>query len=316
MNYLIFDLAILVIVILFALWGRHRGLILSVFSLVSLIVAIVGGLFVSKLLTPTVVTWVQPTVEKAVSQAWDSAAGDVEDVLGSISGFFGSDEPVAAAPAGSRSAGASLLASTEENFIEKNLPDSLPSGLLPEGFTLDDLKESLKEIDIELPDDLSLDLLPEDFSVDDLKEQLKDADVELPEKLQLALNLLDDEALAVMAEGGSPKDMALSMAMNAAEVVVHAVLFLLAFVLILILWHILARVLNLISKLPVLKTMNKLGGFVFGVLQGLLVVFLCIWVLRLLMTACVVTIPEAVIEESILLKFFLNFELLNNLPSF
>ena len=315
MSYLIFDLAILVIVILFALWGRHRGLIRSVFSLVALIVAIIGGLFVSKALTPTVVTWVQPTVEKAVSQAWDSATGDVEDVLGGISGLFESTEPTAASPDG-HSARITLLASAEENSTEKDILDSLPAGLLPEDFSLDDLKESLKEIDIELPDDLSLDLLPEDFSVDELKEQLKEADIELPEKVELVLSLLDDEALAVMAEGGSAKDMALNMAMNAAEVIVRAVLFLLAFVLILILWHILTRVLNLIAKLPVLRTFNKLGGFVFGILQGLLVVFLCVWVLRLLMAACVVTIPDNVIADSMLLEFFLNFKLMNTLPSF
>lgn len=293
MNYLIFDLAILVIVILFALWGRHRGLILSVFSLVTLIVAIIGGQFVSKLLTPTVVTWIQPTVEKAVSEAVDSAVGEIEDALGDITSsgifdFFTPDDPVASTSSSHASAGVSLLASAEENSIE---------------------------IDISL-DSLPLDLLPEDFSVDDLKEYLQESGLELPEEIEQVLTLLDDETLAVMAEGGSAKDVALSMAMEVAEAIVHAILFLLAFVLILILLHVLARVLNLISKLPVLNTMNKLGGFVFGILQGLLVVSLCVWVLRILMTFCVVTIPETVIEESTLLEFFLNFELMNTLPSF
>lgn len=295
MSYLIFDLAILVIVILFALWGRHRGLILSVFSLVALIVAIVGGLFVSRALTPTVVTWVQPTVEKTVSQVWDAAAGEVEDVLGDISGLFESRKPTAASPDG-HSAKVSLLASAEESSADKDIsPDSLPVDQLPEDFTVDDLK---------------------DFTVDDLKEYLEEADLELPEEVEQVLNLLDDETLSAIAEGDSPKDVALNLAMQIAETIVHAVLFLLVFVLILILWHILARALNLISKLPVLNTMNKLGGFVFGVLQGLLVVFLCVWVLRTLMSAGVVTIPENVIADSMLLEFFLNFKLMNTLPSF
>ena len=66
MTYLVCDLIIAAILLLFALWGRHRGLILSIFSLLALLVAIVGSFVVSNFLTPVVSEWVQPIVEKNV----------------------------------------------------------------------------------------------------------------------------------------------------------------------------------------------------------------------------------------------------------
>ena len=62
--------------------------------------------------------------------------------------------------------------------------------------------------------------------------------------------------------------------------VVYAVLFLLSFLLLLLLLHILAKAMDLLTKLPGLHALNALGGAVTGLIKGALVLFLAIWVLR------------------------------------
>lgn len=242
MNYLIYDLVILVVLVLFALWGRHRGLILSVFSLLALLVAIVGGFIVSNLLTPTVTEWVQPMVEESVISAVQSALPeDAVDVMG---------------------------------VNEQDVSD---------GFSLDTVQDYLKENGVELPEQVQTFL-------DQLNEGKKDTPVSMEELTAAA-------------------------AKQAAETIVRVVLFLLAFVLIMILWHLIARALDLVSRLPVLNAMNKLGGFLFGVVRGALFLFVAAWVLQWYPTAIDSLIPAEAIEQTHLLKFFLNAKPLEILSS-
>lgn len=243
MNYLIYDLVILVVLILFALWGRHRGLILSIFSFVALLVAIAGGFIASNLLTPPVTAWVQPTVENAVVSAVQSALPeDAVDVIGNIS------------------------------------PDDIP-------------------VDMDFTDG---------FSFDALQDYLKENDLELPDQVQNFLKQMDEEAFSVLTGHTSAEEMVSSAAEKITETIVHIVLFLLAFVLILILWHVLARALDLVSRLPGLNAMNKLGGFLFGALRGALFLFVCAWLLQKAQTFGTVLIPGEAIAQSYLLRFFMT----------
>lgn len=237
MSYLIYDIVILVVLILFALWGRHRGLILSVFSLLALLVAIIGGLIVSNLLTPTISGWIQPTVENAVSSVVQSAL------------------PEAAADA-----------------ISNYSPEP---GESPDGFSLDALQDYLAE-----------------------------SDLELPEQVQTFLDQMAEVEFSVPAESTLIDEIVTSAAETVTESIVRIVLFLLAFILLLILWHILARALNLVSRLPGLNSMNKLGGFLFGALRGALFLFVCAWLLQKAQTFGTSLIPSEAIEHSYLLNFF------------
>lgn len=248
MNYLIFDLAIVVILFLFALWGRHRGLILSVFSLLALLVAIVGGFIVSNLLTPTVTEWVQPMVEDTVVSAVQSALP--EDAVVALGGL--SDD------------------------------------------SMDELE------------------LPDDFSLDAVQDYLKEAGVELPDQVQTFLEQLEEENTDAPL---SVEDLTAAAAKQTAEAIVRVVLFLLAFVLILILWHLLARALDLVSRLPGLNAMNKLGGFLFGAVRGALLLFVAAWLLKWYPSALDSLIPAETIEQTYLLKFFLTVRPLEFLAS-
>ena len=73
MNYLVFDIAILVILLLFALWGAHRGLILSLCSLVAVLVAFVGALLIANWGAPLLAPHLAPVLEGPVSSAVEAA---------------------------------------------------------------------------------------------------------------------------------------------------------------------------------------------------------------------------------------------------
>lgn len=264
MNYLIFDGVILVILLLFALWGRHRGLIMSVCSLCALLVAIVGAFFLSKALAPTVTEWVMPLVEDTVVSAVENVIPEeVTEVFNDL------------APG-------------------ETVKDAV-SELLPEDFTLDEGA-----------------VLP---TVEQIREYLETSDVELPGEVDALLDRIDDKDLETIAESSSVEEAVKTATNTVAGIVIRAVLFLLCFVVILLLWHILAKALDLVARLPVLKTMNKLGGFLFGLVRGVLFLLVAAWLVRSYPTLLDSLIPPEGVEQTYLLNFLLNVKPLEFLAS-
>ena len=255
MNYLIFDAVIVVILLLFAIGGFRRGLIMSVFSLLAVVVAIAGSLFLSKTLAPTVTEWILPLVE-------DTVVSTVETVIPEeVTEVFNNLAP------------------------GETIKDAI-ADLMPEDFVLDE--------NTALP------------SVEKIKEYLNNSNLELPEEVHTFINQIDDEDIKAIAESSSMEEVVEAATTTVAEVVIRVILFLLIFVVILILWTILARALDLVSRLPVLNTMNKLGGFLFGTIRGALFLFLAAWVLHRIPTITEQLIPSEVIEQTYVLKFFLT----------
>ena len=66
--YLIFDLIIVAILILFAALGAHRGLILSLCGLLAVVVAFVGSSFVARTLSPMVADALEPRFAAAIEE--------------------------------------------------------------------------------------------------------------------------------------------------------------------------------------------------------------------------------------------------------
>ena len=95
-------------------------------------------------------------------------------------------------------------------------------------------------------------------------------------------------------------DVAVSLATAVAEVVAGVLVFAVAFLLISVAWFLLSRALDLAARLPVLHGMNRLLGGLFGLLKGALVLFLAAWVVRLLGNV----IPQDVVEQTVVLRFF------------
>ena len=59
--------------------------------------------------------------------------------------------------------------------------------------------------------------------------------------------------------------------------IVHAAVYLLAFVLLMVVLRLLSKLLRIVEKLPVIKSCNKLGGAVLGLLSGAAIVFVVLW---------------------------------------
>jgi uncharacterized membrane protein required for colicin V production len=64
-------------------------------------------------------------------------------------------------------------------------------------------------------------------------------------------------------------------------VVARAVLFGLSYVLILLLWFLVSRALDIAFKLPILSAVNGVGGAVFGLVKGVLILMVLIWLGKL-----------------------------------
>lgn len=95
---------------------------------------------------------------------------------------------------------------------------------------------------------------------------------------------------------------AAAVATAIAQQVAYLILFLAAFVLILLAWRLLSRALDLVAKLPGLHLLNRTGGALFGLIQACIVLFVAAWLLQFLGHI----FPEELVEETVLLQFFLN----------
>lgn len=81
---------------------------------------------------------------------------------------------------------------------------------------------------------------------------------------------------------------------------IHGVLFVLAFIVILIILKVLAGAMGLVLRLPGLRGLNALGGAVFGLIEGMLLLFLAVWVARRLG----VSFETAPLAEAHILRIF------------
>lgn len=65
-----------------------------------------------------------------------------------------------------------------------------------------------------------------------------------------------------------------------AGTMIYGALFLIAFLALMVLLHILVKAMDLVLKLPGLHGLNALGGGLIGLVEGVLALFLAVWVLR------------------------------------
>ena len=102
----------------------------------------------------------------------------------------------------------------------------------------------------------------------------------------LALMGLDEDVRNSLASQTQEKiqDTGVSLVMavveSLAQSILYAALFLVSFVGLTILLKLLIRAMDLVLQLPGLHLVNALGGAVIGLIEGALVLFLAIWVLR------------------------------------
>ncbi len=124
-------------------------------------------------------------------------------------------------------------------------------------------------------------------------------DTELPFGLNRFLDVYAQEDTAPTLVGG----LSAHLTVTVADAIASIALFLIAFILILIIWRLLSRTLDLVTHLPGLNFLNKLGGLLFGVLQAGILLFVLAWLVRWLWNDL---IPGEIIEQSKLIRFFMT----------
>lgn len=127
-----------------------------------------------------------------------------------------------------------------------------------------------------------------DAAMEEHSAQMPEAGEEDPEGIEalLALVGLDSDVRASVTERvqETVRDTGVSVATAVVESmtrsVVYGALFLLAFVGLTVLLRVLLKAMDLVLQLPGLHLLNTLGGGAVGLIQGALVLFLAIWILR------------------------------------
>ena len=138
--------------------------------------------------------------------------------------------------------------------------------------------------------------------------EMPEADVEAGVTAGDILSLLglDEETAASLAERAEEtvRDTGISIALAVAESVAHsiiyALLYLVSFLALSLLLRLVLRAVDLVARLPVLHQLNTLGGGAVGLIEGMLLVFLSIWILRRLG----VSFETQTAQATYLLKFF------------
>lgn len=82
--------------------------------------------------------------------------------------------------------------------------------------------------------------------------------------------------------------------------VIHGILFVSGFILLLLLLKVLVGAMGLVLKLPGLRGLNALGGALFGLIEGALLLFLAVWIARRLG----VSFETAPLSEAHILEIF------------
>ena len=141
--------------------------------------------------------------------------------------------------------------------------------------------------------------------------QMPEADTEDPSAIQdlLAILGLDDEVRSRLAEEVQEKvrdtgaSIAAAVVESMARSFIYGTLYILSFAVLLLLMKVLIGAMDLVLKLPLLRGLNTLGGAAVGLVEGALLLFLAVWVLRRLGVSFE---TEALAEAHILRIFTAN----------
>ena len=141
--------------------------------------------------------------------------------------------------------------------------------------------------------------------------QMPEAGTEDPSAIQdlLAILGLDDEVRSRLAEEVQEKvrdtgaSIAAAVVESMARSFIYGTLYILSFAVLLLLMKVLIGAMDLVLKLPLLRGLNTLGGAAVGLVEGALLLFLAVWVLRRLGVSFE---SEALAEAHILRIFTAN----------
>lgn len=228
MLYIIFDIVILAILVVFVARGVKKGFVLSLCGLLAVVVAFVGSTILANTFAPKAGEILQPMFSDFI----DNQLGDLFENAGVA---------------------------------------------LPDGTTA--------------PDGPAV---PNDLPLNDLLASLRQSD---------SFKGLADVVEGLINDGVTAGTKAIeAIAANLAQSIAYALIFVVSFLLLTLAWAVLSHALDLVSKLPVLNSLNKLGGAAVGLVKGCIILFVAAWLLRFTDDL----IPVEAVEQTYLLKFFMT----------
>lgn len=333
---LAFDIAVIVILAVFAFAGLKRGFAKVALGLVSTIAAFA----VAVLLSGPIASAVYGNfVEKPISEKFDDAAGEVfgDFTLGNIADLDFSKAKI----------NGTYADETEPDYAgtRKAVVDLSKLDLSETGLTKEDL------LKLGVNEDSSLKNLngkTAEFSMDDIEKhglgKLATAQyiaaqlVKLP-KFKSFTGITDSIRKYVPSISGSAasdstgvsaaRSIVLSMidtkdnlkgaVMNGmikpnCTLLIRTIAFGVIFILATIALRIVTAATNLVTKIPVLNKVNSLFGLILGIVEGLITVFIVCLVTRLIVSlssANSILFNQTAIDSTFLFKIFYNFDFLN-----
>lgn len=116
----------------------------------------------------------------------------------------------------------------------------------------------------------------EDVNIDQSITSSKDSLLEILRENEIFPGLVEMIEDLDLEDG--PESATESLSHTLADMIAKVALFALAFIVILLLWFLITRLLDLAFKLPILATINTVGGLVLGLAKAVLMVIVLVWV--------------------------------------
>lgn len=133
MSYLLYDLVIGAVLLLFALRGRKRGLVLALCSLAAVITAFAGGTYAADLLTPKAAELVVPKITSVIERRLGDLdlmePGASQDAAPAADGGSGAEDSLSSQPEGAGAA----EAESDESGISETVREAMKALKLPSG---------------------------------------------------------------------------------------------------------------------------------------------------------------------------------------
>lgn len=90
------------------------------------------------------------------------------------------------------------------------------------------------------------------------------------------------------------------------KIIIDTISFIITFLIVFILVWALSKGLNIVSKLPVINTLNKAGGMIIGLIQGIIIIYLLFVIITVFNTTETGETILKLIDESVFLSFIYN----------
>ncbi len=160
------------------------------------------------------------------------------------------------------------------------------------------LYESIKSVLLE-----KLEVNPMTEKIGDLNHGIESVSSEMFENLNLPgniKNVLNTDVLSMDGIKNVEFNPQVMIAETITEFVVNALCMIAIFLMVLFAVKLLAKILNLVAKLPVLNEINRFGGFVCGLLKGVILIFVGFLMITPIITLDTFEWLKVLVDESIL----------------